>query len=159
MTALLQDIRYAVRTLRRTASLSLVIVASLAIGIGANTAIFSVVNGLLLRPLPYPDPDRLAVLWLRSPGINIPQDWPSPGQFNDLVTENHSFEEMSISQGRSATLMRPDQPERLEVLRTSSSLFHLLGARPLHGRLLLPEDDQPGKSPVAILSYSTWQRL
>jgi len=92
----LQDFRYAVRTLRRSAALSAVIVASLAIGNGANTAIFSVVNALLLRPLPYPEPDRLAVLWLRSPGINIPQDWPSPGQFIDVRTQNRSFDEMSI---------------------------------------------------------------
>ena len=105
MSAFAQDLRYAIRTLRRSAGLTLVIVASLAIGIGANTAIFSVVNALLLKPLPYPDPDRLAVLWLRSPGINIPQDWPSPGQFIDVKNENRSFEEMSISQGRSGTLL------------------------------------------------------
>ena len=96
MTTFLQDLRYAFRTLRRSAALSSVIVASLAIGIGANTAIFSVVNALLLKPLPYPDPSRLAVLWLRSPGINIPQDWPSPGEYIDVRTENRSFEEMSI---------------------------------------------------------------
>jgi predicted permease len=131
----------------------------LAIGIGANTAIFSVVNALLLRPLPYPDPDRLAILWLRSPGVNIPQDWPSPGQYIDIQTENRSFEEMSISQGRSGTLVGLDQPERVEALRTSSSLFHLLGARPLYGRLLLPEDDKPGKQAVVILSYGFWKRL
>ena len=99
MQTLMQDLRYAARTLRRNWALTLVIVASLAIGIGANTAIFSVVNALLLKPLPYPDPDRLVVLWLRSPGINIPQDWPSPGQYIDVRTENRSFEEMSISQG------------------------------------------------------------
>jgi len=74
MTELLQDFRYALRTFRRGSGLTLIIVLSLAIGIGANSAIFSVVNALLLRPLPYPDPDRLAILWLRSPGINIPQD-------------------------------------------------------------------------------------
>ena len=105
MSAFLQDVRYAARTLGRSAGLTFVIVSSLAIGIGANTAIFSVVNALLLKPLPYPHPDRLAVLWLRSPGINIPQDWPSPGQYIDIQHENHSFEEMSISQGRSATLV------------------------------------------------------
>ena len=99
MAAILQDIRYALRTCKRSAGLTFVIVASLAIGIGANTAIFSVVNALLLKPLPYPEPDRLAVLWLRSPGINIPQDWPSPGQFIDIKNENRSFDEMSISQG------------------------------------------------------------
>ena len=139
--------------------LTAVIVASLAIGIGANTAIFSVVNALLLKPLPYPDPDRLAVLWLRSPGINIPQDWPSPGQYIDVRNENRSFEEMSISQGRSGTLLGLEQPERVEALRTSSSLFRLLGAKPLHGRLLLPEEDVPGKPPVVILSYGFWRRM
>src|SRR5437868_6041671 len=104
MHTLLQDLRYAFRTLRRSPGLTFVIIASLAIGIGANSAIFSLVNGLLLKPLPYPEPDRLAVLWLRSPGINIPQDWPSPGQFVDVRTQNTSFSEMSISRGRSGTL-------------------------------------------------------
>ena len=159
MHASLQDVRYAFRTLRRSAGLTIVIVASLAIGIGANTAIFSVVNALLLKPLPYPDPDRLVVLWLRSPGINIPQDWPSPGQYIDIQNENHSFEELSISQGRSGTLLDLERPERVEALRTTSNLFHLLGAQPLHGRLLLPEDDQPGKPPVVVLSHAFWTRL
>src|SRR5580692_695688 len=142
---MLADIRYALRGLRRAPMFTVVAILSLAIGIGANSAIFSVVNALLLRPLPYPDPDRLAVLWLRSPGINIPQDWPSPGQFIDIQTENRSFEEMSISHGGTGTLLGLDHPERVEALLTSSSLFHLLGARPLYGRLLLPEDDKPGR--------------
>jgi predicted permease len=156
---MLQDLRYALRMLRRSPAATIIIVASLAIGIGANTAIFSVVNALLLKPLPYPDPDRLAVLWLRSPGINIPEDWPSPGQYIDVRTENRSFELMSISQGRSGTLLGREQPERVEALRTSSSLFTLLGARPLHGRLLLEEDDVPGKAAVVILSHGFWQRV
>ena len=159
MHALLQDLRYALRMLRRSPVSTFIIIASLAIGIGANTAIFSVVNGVLLKPLPYPNPDRLAVLWLRSPGINIPEDWPSPGQYIDVRNENRSFQEMSISQGRSATLLGREQPERVELLLTSSSLFNLLGARPLHGRLLLPEDDVPGRAPVVILSHGFWQRV
>jgi predicted permease len=158
MTSFLQDLRYAIRGLRRTAALSLVIVASLAVGIGANTAIFSVVNALLLEPLPYPDPGRLVVLWLRSPGINIPQDWPSPGQFIDVRTENRSFDEMSISQGRSGTLVRREEAQRVEGILTSSSLFHLLGAKPLYGRLLRPDEDAPGKPAVVILSYGFWRR-
>src|SRR5215472_12764131 len=144
MTPFLQDLRYAARALRRTPVLSLVIVASLAIGIGANTAIFSVVNALLLKPLPYPHPDRLAVLWLRSPGINIPQDWPSPGQFIDVRSENRSFEEMSISHGNDGTMLTTAQAQRVEGLQTSSSLFQLLGAKPLYGRLLRPDEDAPG---------------
>ena len=156
---MLADIRYALRGFRRAPLFALAAVLSLAIGIGANSAIFSVVNGLLLRPLPYPAPDRLAVLWLRSPGINIPQDWPSPGQYTDLQTDNRSFEEMSISQGDTGTMVGHDKPERVEALRTSSNLFHLLGARPLHGRLLLPEDDKPGHAPVVILSHPFWKRI
>ena len=159
MHTLLQDVRYALRALRRSPALTFVIVASLAIGIGANTAIFSVVNALLLEPLPYPDPDRLVILWLRSPGINIPQDWPSPGQYIDIQTQNRSFEEMSISRGRGGTLLGLERPERVEALATSSSLFRLLGAKPLHGRLLLPEDDTPGKPAVVVLSHAFWQRL
>ena len=158
MSAFLQDLRYAFRTLRRSAALSTVIIASLAIGIGANTAIFSVVNALLLEPLPYPDPGRLAVLWLRSPGINIPQDWPSPGQFIDVRTGNRSFEEMSISQGTDGTLLTREEAQRVEGIRTSSSLFRLLGAQPLYGRLLRSDEDVPGKPPVVILSYGFWKR-
>jgi predicted permease len=159
MPEFLHDVRFALRSFKRSAGLTAVIVASLAIGIGANTGVFSVVNALLLKPLPYPDPDRLAVLWLRSPGLNIMQDWPSPGQYIDLRRENRSFEKMSISQGRTGSIVGLDQPEPLEILRTSSGLFDLLGATPLYGRLLLPEDDKPGGPPVAILSYALWQRM
>src|SRR6266700_2291621 len=101
MRLLMQDLRYAARMLGKNPGLTLVIVLSLAVGIGANTAVFSVADALLLKPLPYPEPDRLALLWLRSPGIGIPEDWPSPGQFFDLQQQNHSFDEMSLSIGSS----------------------------------------------------------
>src|SRR6185503_17108547 len=164
MNDFMQDLRYAFRTFKRSAGLTFVIVASLAIGIGANSAVFSVVNALLLEPLPYPSPDRLAVLWLRSPGINIPQDWPSPGQFIDIKNENRSFSELSISQGRAGTLIGRGgqaplaEPQRVEALLTSSSLFRLLGAKALLGRLLLPDEDVPGKAPVVVLSNAFWKR-
>ena len=158
MTTFLQDFRYALRTLRRNAATTLLIVASLAIGIGANSAVFSVVHALLLKPLPYPNPEQLVVLWLRSPGINIPQDWPSPGQYIDVQQENHSFDQMSISRGRVATLLGVGEAQRVEVLETSSSLFPLLGATPLHGRLFRPDEDVPGQPPVAILSHGFWTR-
>jgi putative ABC transport system permease protein len=159
MHALSQDIRYALRILAKSPGLSAVIVVSLAIGIGANTAIFSVVDALLLRPLPYPQPERLAVLWLRSPGINIPQDWPSPGQYIDIQNENRSFEELAIARGDEFNLTGLAEPQRLMGLRTSSSLFHLLGAKALIGRLLLPEDDKPGQPRIAVLAHGPWQRL
>src|SRR5580698_490627 len=153
------DVRYALRGIRRAPLFAMVAILSLAIGIGANSAIFSVVNALLLRPLPYPDPDRLAILWLRSPGINIPQDWPSPGEYIDVQNENHSFEEMALAQGRTFVLTGREQPERIFGARTQSSLLEMLGAKPLLGRLLLPEDDKPGKADVAILSERAWKRL
>src|SRR4051812_30236251 len=158
MRQLSQDIVYALRVFRKAPGVTATIILSLAIGIGANTAIFSVVDALLLRPLPYPHADRLAVLWLRSPGLGIPQDWPSPGQFIDIQQQNRSFEELAIAQGGTRNLTGRAQPERVEILRTSSNLFPMLGAKPLLGRLLLPEEDKPGKPEVAILSYAAWQR-
>src|ERR1041384_4697712 len=105
----LADLRYALRMVQKNPGWSAVIVLSLAIGIGANTAIFSVAEALLLRPLPYPQPERLAILWLRSPGVGIPQDWPSPGQYIDIQTQNHVFEETAIAIGRSLTLLGRQQ--------------------------------------------------
>jgi predicted permease len=154
----LQDFRYACRMLRKNLVLTLVMVASLAIGIGANAAIFSVVDALLLRPLPYPQPERLAAVWLHSPGIGIFRDWPSPGQYIDLQNENHSFEQMALAQGRTFILTGREQPERVDGMRAQSSLLKMLGAKPILGRLLLPDEDRPGKPEVAILSYRFWQR-
>src|SRR5215467_6831762 len=116
---LLQDLRYGLRVLAKSPGLTLVIILSLAIGIGANTAVFSVADALLLKPLPYPQPDRLAILWLRSPGIGIPEDWPSPGQYLDIQQGNHSFEQMAICIGTGAVLSGREQPERVEVMRAS----------------------------------------
>ena len=167
MSGVLQDIRYALRAMRGSPGLTFVIVASLAVGIGANTAIFSVVNALLLKPLPYPDPERLAVIWIRNPGISIPQDWPSPGQYFDIQNQQHSFEQMSISRGRVTTLLgrsgnplvNTENAQSVNTLETSSSLFPLLGARPLHGRLFRAEEDRPGQPMVVILSYRFWSSL
>ncbi|MGA2135173.1 MAG: ABC transporter permease [Bryobacteraceae bacterium] len=153
------DLRYALRTLRKSPGITLVIVLSLAIGIGANSAVFSVVDALLLRPLPYAEPDRLVAIWLHSPGIGIYRDWPSPGQYIDIRNENRSFADMSISRLSPFILTGREQPERVDGMRTSSSLFRMLGARPLLGRLLLPEEDAPGKPLTAVLSQRVWKRL
>jgi predicted permease len=154
-----QDLRYAVRALRKNITLTLVIVVSLAIGIGANSAIFSLVDALLLRPLPYPHADRLAAVWLHSPAIGILRDWPSPGEYIDVQNENHSFEAMALAQSRNFVLTGRDQPVRIGGMRTQSILLEMLGAKPQLGRLLLPEDDKPGKADVAILSDRVWKRF
>jgi len=159
MPTFFQDFRYALRMLRKNLLLTAVIVVSLAIGIGANSAIFSVVDALLLRPLPYPQPDRLAAVWLHSPAIGILRDWPSPGEYLDVQNENHSFEQMALAQSRPFVLTGREQPERIFGLRAQSSLLEMLGAKPLLGRLLLPEEDKPGKPDVAILTERAWRRL
>jgi predicted permease len=156
---LFQDLQYSLRMLRKNLLLTAVIVSSLAIGIGANSAIFSVVDALLLRPLPYPEPNRLASVWLHSPALGILRDWPSPGEFIDIQNENHSFEQMALARGFVFVLTGRDQPERIFGLRTQSNLLEMLGAKPLLGRLLLPEEDKPGNADAAILSERIWKRL
>ncbi|HWC76561.1 MAG TPA: ABC transporter permease [Blastocatellia bacterium] len=158
MENLLRDLSFGIRTLVKSPGFTIVAVLSLAIGLGANSAIFSVANALLLRPLPYKDADQLAILWSRSPGLNIPQDWFSPGQYLDIKLQNQSFEETAITIGGSFALTGQGKPEHVDGARVSSSLFTLLGASPLFGRVLLPEEDVPGRPPVAVLSYGFWQR-
>ena len=159
MDDFLQDVKYAIRVLRKNLLLTTVIVASLAIGIGATSAVFSVVDALLLHPLPYPESSRLVAVWLHSPAIGIFRDWPSPGEFMDLQTQNSSFDAMALSQSRTLILTGRDQPERVNVLSTQAAGLEMFGAHPVIGRTLLPEDDKPGSASVAILTYRLWQRL
>ena len=156
---LFDDLRYGLRSFAHSPGLTALIVLSLAIGIGANTAIFSVTSTLLLKPLPYPDPDRLAILWLRSPGIGIPQDWPSPGQYHDIVTQNHVFEATALAIGDSFTLTNGSKAMKVDGIASTSSLLPMLGAKPMLGRIFLPEEDLPGKPQPVVLTYGFWQRI
>src|SRR5580658_5616350 len=138
---LAQDLRYGLRMLWKNPRLTSMIVLSLAIGIGANTAIFSVTNTLLLKPLPYPNADRLAILWLRSPGIGIPQDWPSPGQYHDIKTQNHVFDETAIAIGEGYTLTGTSKAIKVDGIEASSSLLPMLGVKPMLGRIFTADED------------------
>ncbi len=158
MGHLLNDLRYGARMLIKSRGFTVAAILSLAIGIGANTAIFSVINALLLRPLPYPDADRLVILWNRSPGLNVEQDWFSPGQYLDVKAENQVFETVCVSIGASFNLTGQGGPEHIDGARVSSGFFQLFGARPFLGRVFLPEEDQPGRPATAILSQGFWQR-
>src|SRR5271163_1343718 len=153
MSTTWQDLRYALRMLAKNAGLTTAILLSLAIGIGATTAIFSVANALLLKPLPYPRADRLALLWLRSPGIGIPQDWPSPGQYHDIKTQNHVFEETAIAIGSNYTLTGLSKAVKVDGIEGSASLLTMLGVKPLLGRIFLPDEDRPGKPDAVVLTY------
>src|SRR5579872_5330418 len=111
---MLQDLRYALRSFGKNPGFTLAAVLSIAIGIGANTAIFSVTNALLLNPLPYKDAGRLVILWNRSPGLNITQDWFSTAQYFDIKTAHHGFEDLAIAIGRTANLTGgKGDPERV----------------------------------------------
>src|SRR5215211_5133150 len=130
MRTLLQDFRFGVRMLWKRPGFTAVAVLTLALGIGANSAIFSVVNGLLLRPLPFADSDRLAIIWTHSPGANVAQDWPSPGQFAAVKSQTSVFEDLALAQGSISNLAVEGGAERVGVVRATSNLFPLLGARP-----------------------------
>ncbi len=158
METLWQDLSYGLRSLAKNPAFTLVAVLSLAIGIGANSAIFSVTDALLLKPLPYKDADRLVILWNRSPGLNIERDWFSLGQYLDIKIENRVFDQVAVTLGGSYNLTGEGIPEHVEGAKVSSSLFHMIGAQAMHGRVLLPEDDEKGKSPTVVLSNAFWQR-
>lgn len=155
---LLQDLGYAARSFAKMPGLSLMIVLSLAIGTGANTAVFSLTSTLLLKPLPYPNPDRIAILWLRSPGIGIPQDWPSPGQYHDIVTQNHVFEDTALAIGDEFILAEHSKAIKVDGIEATSSLLPMLGAKAMLGRIFVPEEDEPGKPQTVVLTYGFWQR-
>jgi predicted permease len=154
---LIQDLRYSARMLMKNPGVTLVIVLSLAIGVGANTALFSVTNTLLLKPLPYAHPERLAILWLRSPGIGIPQDWPSPGQYHDIRTQNQVFDETAIAIGGGYTLSGSSKAVKVDGIEASSSLLSMLGVKPMLGRIFTADEDRPGKPDTAVLSYGLWK--
>ena len=134
------------RTLRQSPGFAAAAIVSLALGIGANTALFSITAGLLLRPLPYAEPDRLVILWNRSPGLGIAEDWFSTAHYFDIRAGQDAFDEVAIAIGAYATLTGRGEPERVGALRVSSNLLPMLGARAALGRLFVPEDDTPGRT-------------
>jgi putative ABC transport system permease protein len=158
MNRWMQDIRFALRSLAKNPGFTLAAGLSLAIGIGANTSIFSVANALLFRSLPYENADRLVILWNRSPGLNITQDWFSTAQYFDIKSSHHGFEQLAIAIGGNYNLTGQGDPERVGVVRVSSNLLPMLGARPALGRLLMPEEDAPGRTATAVLTDGMWAR-
>src|SRR5258708_2798933 len=140
METVLQDIRYGLRMLAKHPAFTAVAVLTLALGIGANSAIFSVVNSLLLQPLPYANSDRLAIIWSHSPGANVEQDWPSPGQYSAVKEQTNAFEDIAIINGFSLNVGDLITPQRIGAVASSSNLFSILGVKPMIGRAFLPEE-------------------
>ncbi|HJR41424.1 MAG TPA: ABC transporter permease [Gemmatimonadaceae bacterium] len=151
------DIRYALRTLRRSPGFTAVAVLTLALGIGATTAIFTAVNGVLLRPLPYQEPDRL----VRLLGMREDRDTRGTVSYPDIMdwrAQNTVFEEVAAYDEWTVTLGGGEAPERVDGASVSSPFFRVLGVRPWRGRFFLPNEDVPGHEPVVVLSHGLWQR-
>jgi len=157
LETLWQDLRYALRVLRRQPVFTLIAIFTLALGIGANTAIFSVVNAVILRPLPYRDAGRLAMLWTDDPKHDVHEAGTSYPNFLDWRTQSQFFAEMAIFRNEPLALTGADETERVAGGLASASLFPLLGVKPLLGRAFSP-DEEARNERVVVLSYGFWQR-
>jgi predicted permease len=152
-----QDLRYAARMLARTPGFTTIAVLALALGIGANTAIFSVVNKVLLQPLPFKNPNELVIIWENATHLGFPKNTPSPANFLDWRNQGTLFTGMAAMGPKDFNLTGVGEPERLDGRRVSANLFDLLGVQPRLGRRFLPEEDKPGTR-VVILNDGLWQR-
>jgi len=157
METLLKDIRYGVRGLVKRPGFTVVALVTLALGIGANTAIFSVVNAVLLRPLPFKDPEQLAMVWEDATFAGFPRNTPAPANYVDWKTQNQSFTDMAATAERSFNLTGDGEPERVTAHAATANFFPLFGVQPLLGRGFLAEEDRPGANKVVVLSYNLWQ--
>jgi predicted permease len=155
MATLLNDIRYGIRTLRKNPGFTLVAVLTLGLGIGANTAIFSAVNAVLLGPLPYPGAHRLVRVW--STSDRFPHDVSSYPDFKDWSDQNHGFGQMGAYAERSFNLSGGDHPERIHGLEASAGLLEMMGVRPILGRGFSPDEQQPGRNHVVLIGAALWR--
>ena len=157
MSALIQDFRYGLRCLWRNPGFTTIAVLSLSLGIGANTAIFSLINTVLLRPLPYQEPERLVMVWEDASFAGFPQNTPAPANYADWKAQNQTFEDMAALAQRSFNLTGDGEPERVDAYAVTANFFPILGVKPALGRSFLADEDQPGGNNAVMLSYRLWQ--
>ena len=153
-----QDLRYGVRMLRKYPGFALTVVVTLALGIGANTTIFSVVNAVLMEPLPYRDSDRLVRLWESNPGQNRLESAASVPNFQDWQTQQSVFEQLAASELATFNLTGSGEPQRIPAARITANLVPMLGVAPQLGRSFTDDEAKPGGNRVTLLSYILWQR-
>lgn len=159
MQALLRDLQYATRMFLKNPAFTVITVFTLALGIGANTAIFSVVNTLLMRPLPYSNPEQLVMVWENLRKENNPHNAVAPANFVDWKEQSKSFQQMAaFTAPVNYNFTGGDMPERVVAARVSAGFFQMLGVQPVLGRLFNDEEDQPGNNQVIIISHGLWQR-
>jgi putative ABC transport system permease protein len=158
---LLQDVRFALRQMVKKPGFALLVMLTMALGIGANAAIFSVLDAVLLKPLPYDKPEQLIKVWTRFTGIGAPNDqnWVSAPEFRDLQQLNHSFSDLAAMSADSVNLGVKGSPQRVLGAAVTPNLFGMLGAKATIGRTFLPEEGQPGREKEVLLSYGLWRRV
>jgi predicted permease len=159
MTTLAADLRFAVRNLVKSPGFAVVTILTLALGIGANAAMFSVVNGVVLRPLGYPEPDRLVRIVSQFPTMGFDTFWVSPPEFVELRERSRSFGAIGAYTLSAANLSGADRPHRVISVGTSPDLFTALGVQPLLGRTFTADEDLPNAAPTVVLSYATWRNV
>ncbi|PYS18473.1 MAG: hypothetical protein DMG11_33270, partial [Acidobacteria bacterium] len=161
METLLTDIRHGCRLLLRNPAFTIVVILALALGIGANTAVFSVMNAVLFKPLPYSNPDHIVSVAGRFTGIGIPDDRNaiSPPEFLDLRRFPTAFSDVSAMQATSYNIRVGDIPERISGAVVSASFFRVFGTDAYLGRTFAAEEEQQGRDSVAVLGYTLWQRV
>jgi putative ABC transport system permease protein len=157
METLLQDLKYSIRMLLKKPSFTAIAILALAIGIGANTAIFSVVNAILLRPLPYKNFDRISMIWMDNPKLGVAEDWHSYPNYLDYKEQNQVYEDMAAFNNRSFNLTGAGDPVRIVGLWSTSSLFTVLGVEPALGQVFTEAEEEPGKDLVVVLSDGLWK--
>ena len=155
---LFYDARYAARTLRRNPGFTAAAMLTLALGIGANTAIFSVLHGVLLKPLPLDDPERLVAVWHSAPGLNMPLLEQGAATYFTYRENNRVFEDIALWNSEEVSITGHAEPERVQALQVTDGVLPILQVPPLHGRLFTKDDDAPGSPRRAILTHGYWQR-
>src|SRR4051812_37074171 len=156
--SLMQDFRYALRQLRKSPGFTVVAVLTLALGIGATVAIFSLADAVLLRPLQFANQDRLVEVFEDASKVGFPKNDLSPANYLDYKQRNHVFSDMAAIRMTLLTVTDAGRPEQLSGLKVSSNLFPMLGVSPILGRSFLPEEDRDGGPKVAVISAGLWQR-
>jgi putative ABC transport system permease protein len=158
MESLFSDFRYAVRSLIKRPGFTAIAVITLALGIGANSAIFSAINALLLKPLPIPDQDRVVAIWDKDPSHGIEHNEVAFANYLDWRAQNHSFDQLALERWWSTNLSGGDIPERIQGFLVTTNFFDVVRVKPASGRNFSEDENQPGKDRVAIIAYSLWQR-
>ena len=158
METLLKDIRYGLRNLLKRPGFTAIAVVTLALAIGANTAIFSVVNAVLLRPLPFANADQLVMVWEDASFAGFPRNTPAPANYVDWKTQNQVFADVAATDRRNFNLTGDGEPQKVEAFGVTANFFDLLGVRPVLGRVFLAEEDKPQANKVAMITYRLWQQ-